>query len=244
MLYIYIKEIIKRLNFIIFGILFSLIFFIIYKEELVYNLILFYFKIFKFQILLLTGIFDKLYIEILLIYLIFIITIILLSIINLVLFCIPIITKKNLNNIIKNIYYLIFIFFFYFFINLFFIIIINILKNNNNTYIFLQKNIINEIRLIEYKNFIIILLFSNIIIFFVGVIIFYIIIKLKNLSYKYFINIRLLNFLFLSILLIFILPSDYILHFIILMYYLIYIEGLFIITIFIKNFYKYIKNKY
>lgn len=241
MIYIYLKELIKRLNFIIFGILFTITLSIIYKEELMYNIILYYFKIFKFQVLLLTGIFDKVYIELLLIYVISFITSSLLFIINFILFCIPIITKKKIISIINNIYYFFFIFIFYLIINIFFIIIINLIKNKN-TYIFLQKNVINEIRFIEYKNFIFILLFSNIIIFFIGIIIFYSIIKIKNIKYKYFINIRLINFLFLSFFIIFIIPPDYILHFIILFYYLFYIEGLFIFTIFIKVYNKYKKN--
>jgi hypothetical protein len=242
MLYIYIKEVINRLSFIIFGIFFTTIISIIYKEELIYILFNYYFKIFKFQILLLTGIFDKIYIELLIIYFLIFITSILLFVINFILFCIPIITNNKLYIILKNILLIIIIFLFYCIINLFFIFLINIIKNNNNNYIFLESNIINEIRLVEYKNFIFIILLSNFTIFLIGLFIFFSIKFIINISYNYFKNIRLFNFFLLSIFLIFIIPPDYILHSIILIYYFCYIEGLFILSIYIIQ-YNYYKKK-
>lgn len=103
-------------------------------------------------------------------------------------------------------------------------------------------NIINEISLLEYKNFLIILIYINFCIFLIGIFIFFIIIKIKNISYNYFNNMRILNFILLSIILIFVLPPDYFIHFIFLIYYIIYIEGLFFLTIFLKE-YKNIMNK-
>ncbi len=242
MIYNYLKEIIKRINIILFGLIFSILLTIIYKEELVFSIINLYFKIFKFQILLLTGIFDKIYFELTIIYIILIINFILLLLINFFLFCIPIITYKKLNKILINIYYIIFLIFYNFIINLSFILFIFLIKKHNIYYIYINMNIINEISLLEYKNFLLILIYINFCIFLIGIFIFFIIIKIKNISYNYFNNMRILNFILLSIILIFVLPPDYFIHFIFLIYYIIYIEGLFFLTIFLKE-YKNIMNK-
>ena len=242
MIDIYLKEIIKRINIILFGLTFSILVTIIYKEELLYNIIKLYFKIFKFQILLITGIFDKIYFELTLIYIILLLNFIVLLLINFFLFCIPIITYKKLNKMLLNIYYFIFLIFYNFIINLSFIFFIFLIKKNNIYYIYINMNIINEISLVEYKNFLIILIYINFCIFLIGIFIFFIIIKIKNISYNYFNNMRILNFILLSIILIFVLPPDYFIHFIFLIYYIIYIEGLFFLTIFLKE-YKNIMNK-
>lgn len=241
MLYIYLKELIKRIKFIIFGGIFSILLSVIFKEELIYIVIEFYFKIFNFQVLLLTGVFDKIYIELLIIYIIGVFSIILLILINLILFCISIITYNKLYIILKNLFYLIFILLFYFLINLLFLVCLSLLKNNNY-YLYIQNNFTNEIRLTEYKNFIFILLLSNFFILFLGIFIFFSILIVKNITYDYIINIRLFNLFILSILLIFFIPPDYILHFIIVTYYFCYFEGLFIITIFLKQYNILIKN--
>ena len=44
MIYNYLKEIIKRINIILFGLIFSILLTIIYKEELVFSIINLYFK--------------------------------------------------------------------------------------------------------------------------------------------------------------------------------------------------------